>query len=142
MIKYKHILLAIDFSKDTTKIAKKAVELATIANAKLSMVHVVEPLPGYGYAYVGSADVEMQLMEEAKKQMAKLARKYDVSKIRQYVEFGPTTSEITRVAQEKKADLIVVGSHGYSGWNILLGSTANGVLHHAHCDVLIVRLKS
>jgi universal stress protein A len=46
-----------------------------------------------------------------------------------------------RIADENQADLIVVGSHGRHGIKMLLGSTANAVLHHAHCDVLAVRLK-
>lgn len=46
-----------------------------------------------------------------------------------------------RIAEENNVDLIVVGSHGRKGIKMLLGSTANAVLHHAGCDVLAVRLK-
>lgn len=141
MLNYKHILLAIDLSERMDAIAKKAVELAKQMRAKLSLVHIVEPLPGYGYAYVGAADVELQLIDEAKKQLVKLGEKYKVPQSRQYVEFGSTSSEIVRMAIEKKVDLIVVGSHGRHGFDLLLGSTANGVIHHAKCDVLTVRIK-
>jgi universal stress protein A len=48
--------------------------------------------------------------------------------------------EIVRVAEEESADLIIVGSHGRHGLALLLGSTANNVLHHAPCDVMAVRL--
>lgn len=53
---------------------------------------------------------------------------------------GSPKLEIVRVAEERQVDLIVVGSHGRHGLALLLGSTANGVLHHAKCDVLAVRL--
>lgn len=141
MLKYKHILIAVDFSAETDFIAKKAVELAKQMKTKLSVVHVVEPMPGYGYAYVGAVDVEMQLIDEAKKQMASFGKKYDIAKSRQYNEFGPTAPEIVRIADEKKVDLIVIGSHGRHGLELLLGSTANAVIHHANCDVLTVRIK-
>ena len=54
---------------------------------------------------------------------------------------GSPKTEIVRVANENKVDLIIVGSHGRHGLALLLGSTANGVLHHATCDVLAVRLQ-
>jgi len=49
--------------------------------------------------------------------------------------------EIIKIAEENNVDLIIVGSHGRHGLALLLGSTANGVLHHAKCDVLAVRIK-
>jgi universal stress protein A len=44
------------------------------------------------------------------------------------------------MAVERGADLIVIGSHGRHGLQLLLGSTANGVLHLSECDVLAVRV--
>ncbi|MEW8014407.1 MAG: universal stress protein, partial [Candidatus Sedimenticola endophacoides] len=58
------------------------------------------------------------------------------------VEVGVPKREIVRVAQEHGADLIVLGSHGRHGLQLLLGSTASGVLHLAGCDVLAVRIGS
>ena len=54
--------------------------------------------------------------------------------------FGRPESELQRAAEAKGADVIVVGSHGRHGLALLLGSTANGVLHGATCDVLAVRV--
>jgi universal stress protein A len=59
---------------------------------------------------------------------------------RQHLIFGRPESEIQRTAQSVGADVIVVGSHGRHGLALLLGSTANGVLHGASCDVLAVRV--
>jgi universal stress protein A len=58
------------------------------------------------------------------------------------VEIGTPKREIVRVAAEQKAELIVLGSHGRHGLQLLLGSTANGVLHQATCDVLAVRVEN
>jgi universal stress protein A len=58
----------------------------------------------------------------------------------QWLVWGVPKEEITQIAQQENVDLIVVGSHGRHGFALLLGSTANSILHHAHCDVLAVRL--
>jgi len=140
-MKYKHILLATDFSQDSEILFKKARELAREMDSQLSVIHVVEPLPGYGYAFIGSAEVEMQLVEEAKKRLIEIGEKYAIDRKDVYVEIGPTKVEITRIAKEKHVDLIVVGSHGHHGIDFLLGSTANAVVHGAYCDVLTIRFK-
>ena len=57
------------------------------------------------------------------------------------VEFGRPADLIVEVAERENIDLIVLGSHGKHGVALLLGSTADGVLHHAQCDVLAVRIK-
>ncbi len=137
---YKHLLIATDLLPENNILFDKAFALAKEWRAKVSMVHVVEPLPGYGYAYVGSADVEDALIKEAKKHMSSLAKKYGINETDTVVDIGPTKTEIIRVAEEKNADLIIVGSHGRSGWSLLLGSTATAVLHSAGCDVLTIRM--
>jgi len=141
MIKYNHILLATDFSEGTEYVAAKARELATQMDAKLTLLHVVEPLPGYGYAFIGSAEIETHIVEEAKKRIMRLGEKIAVDDQDQRIELGPTKIEITKVAKEINADLIVIGSHGRHGFARLLGSTANAVVHNAKCDVLTVRIK-
>ena len=57
--------------------------------------------------------------------------------------FGSPESRIVETAEQLRADLIVLGSHGYNRWErLLLGSVSNSVLHHAPCSVLIVRSRS
>ena len=54
--------------------------------------------------------------------------------------FGSPDSRIVETAEQWHADLIVIGSHGYSRWErLLLGSVSDSVLHHAPCSVLVVR---
>lgn len=79
-------------------------------------------------------------MTAAKRQLTKMAVDFDIAEKNQIMEIGSPKLEIVRIAKEIQADLIVVGSHGRHGLALLLGSTANGVLHHAVCDVLAVRL--
>ena len=137
---YKHILFATDLTDDTGYLVEKVRKICASTQAKLSLVHVVEPLPGYSYAYLGIEDIEGQLIDEANKAIEKLAQSLGITKSDTFVEIGPTKTKILKVADEVNADLIICGSHGRHGLSLLLGSTANAILHGAKCDVLTVRL--
>src|SRR5579862_9000863 len=135
---YKHILFATDLSEETDYLLNKVRGMCDLTKSALSLVHVVEPMPGYSYAYLGIEDIEGQLIEEARNALAQLGSQLNVDKTKQWVEVGPTKSKIQAIAAQIKADLIIVGSHGRHGLSLLLGSTANAVLHGAKCDVLVV----
>jgi len=137
---YKHILFASDLTEDTDYLLEKVRAMRDLTKANLSLVHVVEPLPGYSYAYLGIEDIEGQLIDEARQSIEKLGDKLGVAKEKQFVEVGPTKTKILNVADELGIDLIICGSHGRHGLSLLLGSTANAILHGAKCDVLTVRL--
>lgn len=137
---YKHILLATDLTEDTEYVIEKVRALRSLTQAKLSIIHVVEPLPGYSYAYLGIEDIEGQLIDEAKQSIEKLGQRLNVGASDLFVEIGPTKTKILKIADDVKADLIICGSHGRHGLSLLLGSTANAILHGAKCDVLTVRL--
>jgi len=137
---YKNILFATDLTEDTEYLIEKVRTIRGLTGAKLQLVHVVEPLPGYNYAYLGIEDIEGQLIEEARQAIDKLAEKLNVGKTDTYVEVGATKTRVLKIADDIKADLIVCGSHGRHGLSLLLGSTANAILHGANCDVLTVRL--
>jgi universal stress protein A len=137
---YNHILFATDLTEETDYIVSKVKSIRGYTDAKLSLVHVVEPMPGYSYAYLGIEDIEGQLIEEAREALIRLAGKLSVDPKNQFIEVGPTKSKILKVADEIQADLIICGSHGRHGLSLLLGSTANAVLHGSKCDVLTVRL--
>jgi universal stress protein A len=145
MNNYKHILLAVDFFDQCDAVVDRAQELASRYQAKLSIVHVVDSLPitdaGYGADIPINLDLTAELMDSAKVRLAKLAEQLAITENNQWLEMGSPKTEIIRIAIENAVDLIVVGSHGRHGLALLLGSTANGVLHYAPCDVLAVRLK-
>jgi len=144
MESYKHILLAADFSEHGEAVADRAKDLAERYQAKLSIVHVMDNLlitdAAYGSTIPFDLDLTAELMASAKKRLANVADKLNIAEDCRWMETGSPKLEIIRVAEENEVDLIVVGSHGRHGFALLLGSTANGVLHHALCDVLAVRL--
>lgn len=143
MAVYSNILLAVDLHPACDDVtAARAVAIAKDMNAKLSIVHGVEHINAYGMAqaYPTVIDLEEQMAKEAKDTLAKFSVKYGIPPERQFVEVGPPKLIILDKAEEVKADLIIVGSHGRHGIALLLGSTANSVLHSSKCDVLAVRI--
>jgi len=137
---YKKVLFATDFDEVGISAAHKAKKISDENNAELILVHVVEPIPAYAYpGFAGFAEVEVSIREQAEKELNALADKLGVDAKHRLIEFGSTKNEVLRVAEEHKVDLIVTGSHGKHGLALLLGSTANAILHGAECDVLIVR---
>ncbi len=139
---YKKVLFATDFDEVGITAAHKAKKIADENGADLILVHIVEPIPAYAYpGFAGFAEVELSIRDEAKKELDDLAETLHVDVKHRFIEFGSTKNEILRVAKEHKIDLIVTGSHGKHGLSLLLGSTANSILHGAQCDVLIVRPK-
>ena len=141
---YKHILLAADFTGHGDYVAAKAAELARLYQAKLSVCHAVDSLPisesVYGPIIPFEGNLTTELVTFAEKELAGLGENFGIPVERQWVVIGSPRTEILYLAQEHEADLIVVGSHARHGLGLLLGSTANSVLHHAKCDVLAVRL--
>ncbi len=142
MTSYSKILVAIDLTEEAPQVLKKAKRIADTFQAELTLVHVVEPV---GYAYGGDIPMDLtelqeQLDKAAKSQLEAYGREYDVPPERQLASVGRPESEIHRLCEEKQFDLVIVGSHGRHGFQLLLGSTANGVLHGAECDVLAVRI--
>ncbi|MCF6355123.1 MAG: universal stress protein [Candidatus Polarisedimenticolaceae bacterium] len=141
---YTNILVALDFSPVAEKVIVRAKEMAEQSQAKLILVHVFEyipPMEPVGDMLLGIdwGINEQELVELAKERFTQLAEKQEITDCERDVIVGNARTEIARYAQEQGCDLIIVGSHGRSGLARLLGSTANAVLHHAHCDVLAVR---
>jgi len=140
---YSHLLVATDFSADGEVVIERAAMIAKHCEARLSIIHVVEFSPlDYGGEQIlpVEIDVEKELADRARVTICELAERFGIAEGDQYVETGSTRTEILRVARERSVDLIVVGSHGRRGLALLLGSTANAVLHGAPCDVLAVRV--
>lgn len=144
MANYHHILIAADFSEHNDYVMLRAKELAERNQAKVSICHIVEDFPIADFAYepMISIDMDMRdaLMESGKKQLAAVAKTQNIAEENQWIQFGNPDYDIVRLAEENNVDLIIVGSHGRHGIKLLLGSTANSILHHAQCDVLAVRL--
>jgi len=143
MSSYKHILLAVDFSDATPLLLQRLSELARFYGAQISLVHVIEPIvidPSYDVFPAVPLGLEQEVEAKARRELLKLADSVGGKAECCHVLVGATKTEILTLAKDLAVDLILVGSHGRHGVALLLGSTANAILHGAPCDVLAVRL--
>jgi universal stress protein A len=142
MAAYKNILVLLDLSDDSERVAVAGRDLAAYSNATLTLLHVVEfvPVEPMGESLMPSVQIEEDLVQRARIKLAGLSAKLGLANSANRVEAGNTKAEILRVAKEVSADLIVLGSHERHGLAILVNFTEDTVLHAAHCDVLAVRL--
>lgn len=141
---YRHVMLATDFSDEALQIGTRARDIARCNEARLSLAHVIEEVhlsAGYELMPLLPEMPDDALLRESRDALARLAEKLEAGGAEQWIVKAVSTREgILRVAKEHQVDLIIVGSHGRHGLALLLGSTANAVLHGAPCDVLAVRI--
>jgi universal stress protein A len=143
MTGYKKLLVLLDLSKDSERVAVAARDLAAYSNAAMTLLHVVEfvPVEPLGEALMPVPEIEHDMVARARQNLAELAARLSLARSTCRVECGNTKAEILRVAREEQADLIVLGSRERHGLAILVNFTEDTVLHAAHCDLLAVRLK-
>lgn len=145
MSSYQHILIACDYSAQSQQVALKAKHLAQQQQAKLSLLHVLDniamPDTAYGTVIPLNKTADDPHLEQEKARLIEFAQQLEIAQANCWLIWGLPKQEIVQLAQEQAVDLIVIGSHGRHGLALLLGSTANAVLHHAKCDVLAVRLQ-
>ncbi len=84
--------------------------------------------------------IQDQLDSHARARLSELLEGMDIPEENQHVLIGMPDTETHRLANEQDIDLIVVGSNGRHGFQLLLGSVSSGVLHGSPCDVLAVRV--
>ena len=142
MSDYNKLLVAVDLSEDSSKVAERARAIAGNNGAELHLIHVIEPL---SFAYGGDipmdfSGIQDEIHQQATQQLQRFAEANAIDESHQHIVLGRPEVEIHSMAEDLGADLIVVGSHGRYGLALLMGSTANGVLHGASCDVLAVRV--
>ena len=146
MATYQKILVAVDLSSESEVVLQKA-QLIAGANANIHLVYVQEPMDNVyvgivpqSAAFSGLGDLEAQLGEELKQKLMVLGENFEIPSDHLHILNGSPAHEIHRFAKENDTQLIVIGTHGQKGLQLLLGSTANSVLHGAGCDVLSVRI--
>ena len=143
----KKILLPTDFSGCANYALPYAAAIARATKAQIICVHVVEPVvPAVGYTGLAEplpiADISEQLEDSAERQLPKLAECEECAglNVEEVIVHGDAAAEIVRVASEQEVDLIVISSHGRTGLGrIIFGSTAESVVRHASCPVLVVK---
>ena len=146
---FRRILHPSDFSSASGAALKKAIEMAKSNRSELLVVHVISQLvPVTDEGYISPKtyeDIAASSRAWAQKQLdQRLARaKKSGVRAKGLIVEGSAADQIVRVARAKRADLVVMGTHGRSGLKkLLLGSVAGRVVGAASCPVLTVRGKS
>jgi nucleotide-binding universal stress UspA family protein len=142
----KRILHATDFSKASARALQEAVKLAKENSARLLVVHVIEPTPYVAGGEFGGAEIYMKLEDATKRNaqssMSKLMQRLKKLQIKaeSLLLRGAAHEQIVKAAKSKKADMIVIGTHGRTGLSkLFLGSVAGKVVSLATCPVMTVR---
>jgi universal stress protein A len=141
MLHYRKILIAVDLADPTEKLNNSIKDFAK-GSGEVHICTVTMPLEVlYSFAPVGSYAVALGGLQEeltgiSQKKLKALAAECGVKESQTHLLVGKASMEIKRFAKEQGFDLIVVGTHGKSAIRAALGSTSNGVLHGAPCDVL------
>jgi len=143
---YRKIAVAIDLSNESTAIMERAKGVSE-PDSEIHLIYVQEPMDSvymgvvpYGPVFVGMDEVEENLRSELKERLDTIGDKYGIAEDARHFLSGTPAREIHRFAEENKMELIVLGTHGQKGVQLLLGATANSVLHGSACDVLAVRV--
>ena len=145
------ILIALDATDEAEEVLEGATSLDPRGSVEFQVVTVIPPLINGvsgmdGGAFAASwplRDMEETIAQETTKNIRERVAAFGIEPERVSTRIGRPALEIRAHAEQIGADMIVIGSHGRSGLaGIMLGSTANGVLHNAPCDVLTVRVSS
>ncbi len=139
---YQRILCAIDLDDNSKKLLGTALAMVDGEASRLHVLHVCEhPITGYGELTGKNLQItETQIRQKAYPILCEHLKEAGIAPDHGRIEFGKPSEIIHKQAAKLNCDLIVVGSHGRSGLQLLLGSTSNSVLHGASCDVLTVRI--
>jgi len=151
MLPFRRILVTTDFSDTSLEALPIAVEIAAHFDAELLLVHVlpmdaptpwdIPPYADFGLASLPLPEYEAQVRQEVERRMELVASKHAQGvKVRTVLRRGDAATEIGLLATAEKADLIVLATHGWTGWrHLVFGSVAERVLREAPCPVLSVR---
>jgi universal stress protein A len=140
----KRILVPVDFSDASTNAVKYARRVGELMNADLIFINVIEPDGSLALQAIHPVCIE-ELKANAEENLHGLvlaAREFGISGTRSMIRSGLPAHEIVEAAKESDVDLIVIATHGYTGWkHFCIGSTAERVVRAASCPVLVVREK-
>ncbi len=145
-MRFRRILHPTDFSRASGVAFAKALSLAKESRAQLTLVHVLSPVPplvGDGYISPKTYEaIEAGARRGAQRRMAALLKRAAKAGVRarSILLAGIAYDQIARIARAKRVDLIVMGTHGRTGFSrFFMGSVAERVIPLAPCPVLTVR---
>ena len=139
------ILSPIDFSAPSEEALKTAIELASLYRAELCLVHVIPAIPKLPspVTLFHEREYEEELLKDAQIKLDGLAKKASEHGLKVRTEVGMANdvgTELLCIAERDKAGLIVIATHGMTGWHKLaFGSVAEKVVRLAECPVLVLR---
>jgi universal stress protein A len=143
----KRILLCLDFSENSEPAARLAVDYAQAFRAELWILHVINT------SQIGYPSIEERVPLDIKDSVESIQESVDkalalnadaccrvVDNVQTFSCIGVPAHEIVRFADENQVDLIVMGTHGWTGFkHLIMGSTAENVVRTANCPVLTVK---
>ena len=142
---FRRVLCAVDFSQDSVRAMEYAASFTRHAAGRLTVLHVVEPMPiGYDPMVGSSFDLagyEHRLEESGRAQLRMFAPDSAAAgcEIETMLTRGRAYKEILRIAAERQSDLIVLGVHGRNAFDrLVFGSTTEHIIRRASCPVLAV----
>jgi universal stress protein A len=146
-LQLKTILLPTDFSGCANFAVAYAAAIARAAKARVICIYVLEPMvPAVGYTGLADpmpiADISEQLEDSAERELPQVVHCEELRglEVEEVITHGDAAAEIVRVAAEREVDLIIISSHGRTGFGrMIFGSTAEAVVRHARCPVLVVK---
>ncbi len=137
------ILVPVDFSECSKKALQYAVPFCAQFQASLTLLYVIE-IP-YGNAEVPMIEIdqlEVQMREISESKMSEMLKgdEFRSITVRPIIRMGNPYRETIEIAKEERIDLIILSTHGHSGFSrLIMGSTTERVVRHAPCPVLVVR---
>lgn len=144
---YRNVLAAVDTTDEAEEVLKAAREMADDKKSTISVVTVLRPMADFYVSLYSILEdnagigIESKAVEQATAWLSDLAKRNGIDASAVNVIIGTPAVEIRRMAEKLDADLIVLGTHGRHGLGLMLGSTANAVLHGAPCNVLAVNIR-
>jgi nucleotide-binding universal stress UspA family protein len=134
-----NVLVPIDFSESSWDAIPTAIELAA-SSGNVHVLHVLVPLEGLSPGVVWGEVTDASRESAVRETFAEQAASRNLADVIFDVTFGDPGFVITEHAKKNNADLIVIPSHGYGGFQrLVLGSVAERVIRHADCPVLVLR---
>ena len=145
---YKNILVAVDTTDEAEDVIRAARDISMEKNSTISAVTVIRPMADFYINLYTTLEesagngIEARAVERATAWLSDLVERFGIDASVVNVIIGTPAVEIRQLAEKIGADLVVLGTHGRHGLGLMLGSTANAVLHGAPCDVLAVKVRT
>ncbi len=139
-----HVLVAVDGSEGSKRAVKFAKDLATATGARVTLLHVLEPIPVvslgfaefYGVSHRQPTDEEMGRLHQA---LHEMLADFPRDRVEEVIEYGNPADTIVGQAEARNADLIVMGARGMGPvGRFLVGSVSDRVVHNARRNVTVV----